>query len=468
MGLHTLPSDRTIVAPATAEGEAAVAIVRLSGPQAIAIAETLFRGRRSLLDAAGQTLHFGRLHHEGEWIDEVLLSLFRAPHSYTGDDVVEFACHGSRYIVQRVLQACRALGAEMARPGEFTMRAFLNAKLDLSQAESVADLIAAENRTQHDLALKQMRGGYSDQLQHLRNELLEFAALMELELDFAEEDVEFADRGRFSALLERIRSTVDNLIQSFAWGNVLKQGIPVAIVGAPNAGKSTLLNALLREEKALVSEVAGTTRDFIEDTVHLDGILFRFIDTAGLRHTNDRLEAMGIERSYQKLQEARVILCLADITRPHRDIANEVQALPVQDGQSVLLLLNKSDRMPNCDAYDMEEAVSTLCGRPALEISAATGRNLDRLQEWLLRRVREEQQRYGDTLLVTNARHADALERTRLHLLHIEDGLRAGLSGDLLSPDIRLALHALGEITGAVEVDRDLLGMIFGKFCIGK
>lgn len=459
--------NSTIVAPATPEGESAIALIRLSGPQALSIGDVLFQGKKKLSEAKTHTLHFGRIVDGEQLIDEVLVSVFRGPRTYTGEDMLEISCHGSRYIVQEILRLCRQAGAEGAQPGEFTRRAFLHGKLDLSQAESVADLIAAESKVQHEMAFRQMRGGYSERLQQLRNELIEFAGLIELELDFSEEDVEFADREKFFALIRRLQLEVSQLIESFALGNVLKQGIPVAIIGEPNVGKSTLLNALLNEEKAMVSELAGTTRDFIEDTIHLDGILFRFIDTAGIRETSDRLEAMGIERSFQKLKTARFILYLCDIRKNFRDIAQEVKQLPLDAGQSCWVLLNKSDQLGDCDAYDIEEAVSTLCGYPALALSAARGRNLDTLKKKLVEVVHQEKLRHNG-MMVTNVRHLEALEKTLLSLRQIEAGLQQGLSGDLLSVDIRMALFSLGEITGAVEVDRDILGTIFGKFCIGK
>jgi len=430
--------NSTIVAPATPEGESAIALIRLSGPQALSIGDVLFQGKKKLSEAKTHTLHFGRIVDGEQLIDEVLVSVFRGPRTYTGEDMLEISCHGSRYIVQEILRLCRQAGAEGAQPGEFTRRAFLHGKLDLSQAESVADLIAAESKVQHEMAFRQMRGGYSERLQQLRNELIEFAGLIELELDFSEEDVEFADREKFFALIRRLQLEVSQLIESFALG-----------------------------KKAMVSELAGTTRDFIEDTIHLDGILFRFIDTAGIRETSDRLEAMGIERSFQKLKTARFILYLCDIRKNFRDIAQEVKQLPLDAGQSCWVLLNKSDQLGDCDAYDIEEAVSTLCGYPALALSAARGRNLDTLKKKLVEVVHQEKLRHNG-MMVTNVRHLEALEKTLLSLRQIEAGLQQGLSGDLLSVDIRMALFSLGEITGAVEVDRDILGTIFGKFCIGK
>ena len=300
----------------------------MSGDQAFDIIDSIFEGKKKIADVKSHTIHFGKIINEQkEIIDEVVVSIYKNPHSYTGEDVVEISCHGSKFIIQKIMELCQQKGAQSAKPGEFTQRAFLNGKLDLSQAESVADIIAAENKVQHEMAFNQMRGGYSAIIEGLRNELIEFAALIELELDFSEEDVEFADREKFSLLIEKIKKTVIHLIQSFELGNVLKHGIPVAIVGEPNVGKSTLLNALLNEEKAIVSDIAGTTRDFIEDTLIIDGVQFRFIDTAGIRETEDKLEAIGIERSYQKLKSAKIVLYLADIQKEYKEIVEDFKLL---------------------------------------------------------------------------------------------------------------------------------------------
>ncbi|MBK8145068.1 MAG: tRNA uridine-5-carboxymethylaminomethyl(34) synthesis GTPase MnmE [Bacteroidetes bacterium] len=458
---------QTIVALSTPQGEGAIGVVRLSGANAFAIADQIFKGKQKIVEQATHTLQFGKMADEGQFIDEVVVAVFKGPRSYTGEDVVEISSHGSPYILRKVVECCLAKGAEPAKPGEFTMRAFLNGKLDLSQAESVADIIASENKAQHDLALQQMRGGYSDSIAALRNELIEFAALIELELDFSEEDVEFANREKFQVLIQKLRSKVAALIQSFALGNVLKNGIPVAIVGEPNVGKSTLLNSLLQEEKAIVSNIAGTTRDFIEDTITIDGILFRFIDTAGIRETNDQLEAIGIDRSFQKMKSAKMILFMADIENDYQNIVAEFKKLPFTPEQEVIILLNKSDKVVDCNAYDIEEAISTLTGRSALEISAYQGRNMDTLKEMLVKVVLKEKMQYQGQI-VTNARHLAALKDTMKHLDQIERGLHENISGEFLSIDIKMALHSLGQITGAIEMDKDILGTIFGKFCIGK
>jgi len=440
----------------------------LSGEQAFVIIDAIFEGKKKIADVKSHTLHFGKIINEQkEIIDEVVVSIYKNPHSYTGEDVVEISCHGSKFIIQKIMELCQQKGAKSAKPGEFTQRAFLNGKLDLSQAESVADIIAAENKVQHEMAFNQMRGGYSAIIEGLRNELIEFAALIELELDFSEEDVEFADREKFSLLITKIKTTVTHLIQSFELGNVLKNGIPVAIVGEPNVGKSTLLNVLLKEEKAIVSDIAGTTRDFIEDTLIIDGVQFRFIDTAGMRATEDTLEAIGIERSYQKLKSAKIVLYLADIQKKYQDIVEDFKLLEINEGQKVIILLNKFDKMSSGNAFEIVEAIETLTQQKTIVISAAENKNIDKLQTELLKIVQHEKLNF-DGIIVTNARHINALKDTLIHLNQIEQGLNQHISGDFLSIDIRMALQSLGEITGTVELDRDILGTIFGKFCIGK
>ena len=440
----------------------------MSGEQAFGIIDAIFEGKKKIADVKSHTLHFGKIINEQkEIIDEVVVSIYKNPHSYTGEDVVEISCHGSKFIIQKIMELCQQKGAKSAKPGEFTQRAFLNGKLDLSQAESVADIIAAENKVQHEMAFNQMRGGYSAIIEGLRNELIEFAALIELELDFSEEDVEFADREKFSLLITKIKTTVTHLIQSFELGNVLKNGIPVAIVGEPNVGKSTLLNVLLKEEKAIVSDIAGTTRDFIEDTLIIDGVQFRFIDTAGMRATEDTLEAIGIERSYQKLKSAKIVLYLADIQKEYQDIVKDFKLLEINEDQKVIILLNKFDKMSSGNAFEIEEAIETLTQQKTIVISAAENKNIDKLQTELLKIVQHEKLNF-DGIIVTNARHINALKDTLIHLNQIEQGLNQHISGDFLSIDIRMALQSLGEITGTVELDRDILGTIFGKFCIGK
>lgn len=460
-------STDTIVALSTPQGEGAIGVIRLSGNQAVEIADKIFRGKKKIAEQQSHTIQFGKILSGDEVIDEVVISLFKNPHSYTGEDIIEISCHASQFILKSILEICREKGAVMAKPGEFTMRAFLNGKLDLSQAEAVADIIASENKAQHEMAFKQMRGGYSDIIAGLRGELIEFAALIELELDFSEEDVEFVNREKFTRLILKIKQTVQSLIKSFELGNVLKNGIPVAIVGEPNAGKSTLLNTLLNEEKAIVSDIAGTTRDFIEDTMTVDGIQFRFIDTAGIRQTDDKLESIGIERSYQKMKSAKIILFITDIRKDYQDIVADFNQLQFAPDQHILILLNKSDQMVSCNAYDIEEAVSTLTRKKVIEISAFTGRNIEILLKELVKIVDKEKLQHNG-LFVTNARHVNALKETLEHLEQIEKGLEENISGEFLSIDIKMALYSLGLITGTVELDRDILGTIFGKFCIGK
>lgn len=447
----------TICAPATAGGTAAVAVVRLSGPGAVAVLDRLAAGparswptRRAVLAPLADA--------EGP-IDEALVTVFRAPASYTGEEVVELGLHGSPYIVQRVLEAAVQAGARLARPGEFTLRAYLNRKLDLSQAEAVADLIAGQGAAAHRLALQQLRGGYSAHIDALRQQLIDFCALIELELDFGEEDVTFARRDDLDALLVDLTGLCTRLIDSFRYGNAVKQGVPVAIVGAPNSGKSTLLNALLQEDRAIVSDIPGTTRDTVEETITLNGILFRFIDTAGLRETSDTVERMGIERSYRKAREAGIVVLLGDAAALNEDaFLTQAAILRERIGEAPHLIpvLNKSD-------LSGPEAGR---GGRVMRISARTGRGLDGLREAFLRHVRSLHEGDGG-VVVTNARHVEALAHARQALEDARAGLGQGVSGDLLAIDLRRAQHHLGEITGRITPD-DVLGSIFGRFCIGK
>ncbi len=455
----------TIVAIATPNGVGAIGVVRLSGLKAIEIADRIFSGKK-LDQQKSHTLHFGLIQDGDKTIDEVLIALFRNPHSYTGEDSIEISAHGSPYVLQQIVSLCIREGARLARPGEFTQRAFMNGKIDLSQAESVADIIAAESASQHALAIKQMRGGYSEQIEQLRQELIDFTALIELELDFSEEDVEFADREQFFTLIGKTKKVLYALIESFRYGNVLKNGVPVAIVGEPNVGKSTLLNALLQEEKAIVSDIAGTTRDYIEDVLSIDGIVFRFVDTAGIRITNDELESKGIERSFKKLKEASIVLYMADINRPHHEIAGEIKLLEFSDEQDVIILLNKADKMDSkCSAYDVEEAVSINTHFPALEIAAATAHNLDKLKTQLVETI--EKRKVQTDIQVSNARHLEALKQALAALDKVEAGLMHHVSGEFISIDARLALDALGAITGKIS-NEDVLSSVFSRFCIGK
>lgn len=441
----------TIVAPATPTG-GAIAIVRISGSEAIAVAERLFRGRSPLSEAAGRTVHYGSIHDGERLVDEVLVTLFRAPHSYTGEDSVEISCHGSAYIVSELLRLALGAGARMASPGEFTLRAFLAGKLDLAQAEAVADLIASSSRAAHAMATNQMRGGYSEELEGLRDKLVHLTSLLELELDFSEEDVEFADRQALRRTMEQIGREIDRLRSSFSLGNAIKEGVAVAIVGAPNVGKSTLLNRLLNEERAMVSEIAGTTRDVIEERANIGGVLFRFLDTAGIRTTGDRLERMGIERTMESIRRAQVIIRLVDAR--HMDEA--MPEFEVRPEQRVLTVVNKMDAAP--EGFRVPEG--------ALGISARQGDGIEALCEALRSTVDTEGLYHGDAV-VSNSRHYEALTAARESLGRALAGMDEGLPADLLSEEIRPVIRHLGEITGQITTD-EILGNIFSKFCIGK
>lgn len=441
----------TIVAPATPTG-GAIAIVRISGSEAIAVAERLFRGRSPLSEAAGRTVHYGSIHDGERLVDEVLVTLFRTPHSYTGEDSVEISCHGSAYIVSEILRLALGAGARMASPGEFTLRAFLAGKLDLVQAEAVADLIASSSRAAHAMATNQMRGGYSEELEGLRDKLVHLTSLLELELDFSEEDVEFADRQALRRTMEQIGREIDRLRSSFSLGNAIKEGVAVAIVGAPNVGKSTLLNRLLNEERAMVSEIAGTTRDVIEERANIGGVLFRFLDTAGIRTTGDRLERMGIERTMESIRRAQVIIRLVDARR----MDEAMPEFEVRPEQRVLTVVNKMDAAP--EGFRVPEG--------ALGISARQGDGIEALCEALRSTVDTEGLYHGDAV-VSNSRHYEALTAARKSLGRALAGMDEGLPADLLSEEIRPVIRHLEEITGQITTD-EILGNIFSKFCIGK
>ncbi len=465
----------TICAISTPAGKGAIAVVRLSGPDAIHICDKLFffkDSRKKLASQKPNTLHFGSIKEKGEVVDEVVVGLFKSPHSYTGEDVVEISCHGATYIQQKILQLLIDHGARLAGPGEFTIRAFLNGKMDLSQAEAVADLIAASSEASHRVAIQQMRGGFSDKLRKLRERLLHFISMIELELDFSEEEVEFADRKELTELIRSIHEIIQGLVESFSLGNVIKEGVPVTIVGQPNVGKSTLLNALLQEERAIVSEFEGTTRDAIEDTFVIKGINFRFIDTAGLRQTTDVVETMGVERTIRKIGQATVILLVVD-AREHLERINiAIRELKEQVGESdkhIILVVNKADTL------ELEERNSkfTSDNLPKLPsdqnfvvLSALHKENLDRLHEKLLE-VLEVGVSGEHDVIITNARHYEALQNSLESISRVMEGLEQQISGDLLAQDIREALHYLGEITGEITTD-EILGNIFSRFCIGK
>ncbi len=463
--MQTIHQD-TIVAIATPQGEGAIGIIRLSGPNAIHLADTYFYGS-NLLKAEGNTVHYGKLKDDdGKMLDECLATVFKAPRSYTKEDVVEFACHGSSYILKSVIKLFLTNGARLAEPGEFTMRAYLNGQMDLSQAEAVADLIASNTASQHALAMDQMRGGFSKMIAALREKLIEFASLIELENDFSEEDVEFADRDSLKQLVQKILRTIRELKQSFDYGNAIKEGIPVAIIGKPNVGKSTLLNALLNEDKAIISAIPGTTRDVIEDTIQMEGLLFRFIDTAGIRETEDTIESLGIARSKEQLAKANIVICVSEIQEDHPSIVQEYKALGVSETQHGIIVLNKTDTFHACHAYDVEEATSTLLNRmPVIAMSAKEKTHLGRLQKELVSVVQEKSK--PSQTIVSNLRHYEALDNASTSLEKVIIGLDEGISSDFVAMDIRHALQYLGEISGEISTD-DLLDSIFSNFCIGK
>ncbi len=461
--------NETIAAVATGTG-GAISVIRISGERAIEIGDKLFRSvrQRPLSEAAGFTLHYGKIVDGTETIDDVLLSVFRAPHSYTGENMIEISCHASPCICRTILSLCTAQGARSAGPGEFTLRAFLAGKMDLSQAEAVADIIAADSRAALALASNQMRGGYSTEFETLRNKLIELASLLELELDFSEEDVEFADRDKLLQLLSAIKKKIDELISSFALGNAIKNGVPVAIAGAPNVGKSTLLNAILKEEKALVSDIAGTTRDIIEDTLNIRGVLFRFIDTAGIRRTDDPLESMGIERTYDRIAKASIVLLMADARDDLQGIGSLYDSLPLREGQRCALLLNKCDCIPDEELLAKRDALARQTALPVFTLSAKYRTNLDRLPDFLYRCVDNEGMLSDDRTSVFNARHHEALVHAREALLRAETGILDRLPGDLLAQDIREIIFHTDTVTGKQISSDDILHSIFSRFCIGK
>lgn len=464
-----MADQETIVALATATGNGAIAVIRVSGTDAITIVNRVFKGK-NLSNQASHTIHFGTIRDGDEVLDEVLVSLFIGSHSFTGENSVEISTHNSRYIIERIIQLLISQGARAAQPGEFTMRAFLNGKMDLSQAEAVADLIASDSAASHQVAMQQMRGGISNKLQQLREQLINFTALLELELDFGEEDVEFADRSQFEALIRELQLHVSKLIASFAYGNAVKNGVPVAIVGKPNAGKSTLLNTLLDEERAIVSDIAGTTRDTIEEVITLDGITFRFIDTAGLRETADTIEAIGVNKAREKVKQAKILLYLYDgIDSTAEEVIEQIKGL-YYPGLTVILVRNKIDKeggyQPNEMDRKIKDALFTGYSDSIVAISAKDGQSVEGLKNELVGKIRD--MAVDDQQVITNTRHLEALKKALVALEDVERGLDELLPGDLLAHHVRDALRHISSITGDIDVDKDILGTIFGKFCIGK
>ncbi len=460
----------TIIALATPSGIGAIAVIRLSGDDAIAIANKFFKSihGKNLNKQKSHTIHLGHIIDGNRVIDEVLISVFKNPNSYTGENVIEISCHGSTYIQQEIIQLFIKNGVRLANPGEFTLRTFLNGKLDLSQAEAVADLIASDSKASHQIAMQQMRGGFSNEIEQLRQELLNFASLIELELDFAEEDVEFANRNDFQKLVHKITNVLKRLIASFAYGNVLKNGIPVAIIGEPNVGKSTLLNTLLNEEKAIVSEIAGTTRDAIEDEMIIEGVTYRFIDTAGIRETKDTIESIGIKKTFEKASQAQVILYLLDAVKIKKlkikihNLINDIDLLRQKyPKKKILVIVNKTDILTEKEISNLKSKISDL-----IFLSAKNNEGINALKNKLTALANTGALSNNQTI-VSNSRHFEALNNALIEIVNVQKGIDQNISSDLIAIDIRQALNYLGEITGKVT-NEDLLGNIFANFCIGK
>ena len=460
----------TICAISTSPGIGAIAIIRLSGSDAITIADKIFRSPKkgkTLVEQPANTIHFGQIIFQDEIIDEVVVSIFKAPHSFSGENSIEIACHGSVFIQQKILEILVENGARLAQPGEFSQRAFLNGKMDLSQAEAVADVIASSNAAAHKLALNQMRGSFSKEINVLRDQLLHFTAMVELELDFGEEDVEFADRTALRELTDKIERLLRKLKNSFRLGNAIKNGIPVAIVGETNVGKSTLLNALLNEEKAIVSHIHGTTRDVIEDVVNIRGTAFRFFDTAGIRKTDDHIENLGIERSYSKLELATIVLLVVDMQNPYPIVKGRIDKIRkrILNGQFLIIVANKIDSgLP--DTIQQLEVTDFTDDEELVFIAAKQKENLEELIDLMIHVVNFDAANQED-IIVTNARHFEILKNAHEAILRVLNGLDTGITGDFLSQDIRECLHYLGEITGEITTN-EVLGHIFKSFCIGK
>jgi tRNA modification GTPase len=463
--------DSTICAPATPHG-GALSIIRMSGPEAFGICEKIFfpaDNTTRIQEQDGYRIVFGEIREGSEVIDEVLAGIFRAPRSYTGEDSVEFTCHGSSYVVSKILELLIMSGATTALPGEFTQRAFLNGKMDLSQAEAVADLVASGSKAAHKLAMNQMRGGFSAEIMRLRSGLLKFASLIEMELDFGEEDVQFADRYELRKIILDVKELSDNLASSFRLGNVIKNGIPVVIAGKPNSGKSTLLNALLNEEKAIVSDIPGTTRDAIEDTIIINGLEYRLIDTAGLRETNDVIENLGIRKTHEKIQQSSVVLLVDEVTEPVEGIngrADDIRKMISGTDARLMIIVNKLDQVPQEAADDLSKKIYTDIDESLLFISAKELTGLDRLKR-VLGRVVDKERLNKEDVIISNLRHYEALQQVSGSMSRVISGLEQELPDDLIAVDIRQAIHYLGEITGQITTN-EILGNIFKNFCIGK
>ncbi|NQU88475.1 MAG: tRNA uridine-5-carboxymethylaminomethyl(34) synthesis GTPase MnmE [Mariniphaga sp.] len=460
----------TICAISTSPGIGAIAVIRLSGEKAINITNQVFKSpaeNKKLIDQKANTLHFGQLVSKKEIIDEVIVALFKAPNSFTGENIVEISCHGSVFIQQKILELLVENGARMARPGEFTQRAFMNGKMDLSQAEAVADVIASSNAASHRLALNQMRGGFSKEIKNLRDQLLHFTAMIELELDFSEEDVEFADRSALKNLTEQIELLLGKLKDSFQLGNAIKNGIPVAIVGETNVGKSTLLNVLLNEDKAIVSEIHGTTRDVIEDVINIQGTAFRFFDTAGIRKTTETIESLGIERSYSKLEQAQIVLLVLDLANPVELMLSRLEKIKNRiNNQELIIVGNKADIGGNEKIKELTSEIVLNDKEDLVFISAKAKYNIESLIQ-LLKEKSHIDEIASQDVIVTNARHYEILKNAHEAIERVSKGLDEGITGDFLAQDIRECLHYLGEITGEINTE-EVLGHIFKFFCIGK
>lgn len=451
-----LDYNDTICALSTANGVGAIAVIRISGVNTFPILDKIFS--KKLTDKSSHTTHFGVITDKnGELIDEVLVNIFKNPHSFTGEDVAEISCHGSVFIQQKILEVIFNNGARLAKPGEFSMRAFANGKFDLSQAEAIGDLISSSTEASHKLAMQQMRGGFSNEISFLREQMMNFASLIELELDFSEEDVEFADRKQFYELLEVISTKLEGLIKSFSYGNVIKNGVPISIIGAPNAGKSTLLNRLLNEEKAIVSDIAGTTRDIVEDEIIINGISFRFIDTAGIRETTNEIEQIGIKKAIERAKKSEIVIYLFDAKDDIKGVEKGIEMLKTEVESEIVLVANKVDLLTDSSNYIKLNP---------LEISATNGKGVNNLIDTLVKIVNDKKVE-GQQIIITNMRHVEALQKAFDAITQVKQGLDNGITGDFLAIDIRQSLHYLGEITGEITTD-DLLGNIFSRFCIGK